>query len=338
MTALKRYQRLESPGIWREHAGAQRRNVILSFGDASLVVSDTADRVLTHWSLAALDRLNPGETPALYAPDTDSDETLEVDEPLMIEALETVRAAVTRNRPHPGRLRLTIFAAIAAGIVGLGTFWLPGALVRHTVSVVPPQVRAEIGRDLLDRVTRVAGQPCARPGGARALDRLAERLLPGSGARVVVLPSGMPRAAHLPGRVILLNRALVEDHDDPAAVAGFILAESARAARADPLAVLLKEAGVLATFRLLTSGHLPERAMERHARTILTAPPLPLPDDALIDRFARANVPSGPYAYALDISGERVLGLIEADPMRGKLAPPLISDGDWVQLQAICGG
>ncbi|GAA0293974.1 hypothetical protein [Rhodovulum strictum] len=338
MTALKQYQRLESPGVWREHAEAQRRNVILSFGDASLVVADSADRVLTHWSLAALDRLNPGEMPALYAPDTDSDETLEVDDPLMIEALETVRTAVSRAEPHPGRLRLAILGAIAAGIMALGVFWLPGALVRHTVSVVPLQVRAEIGRDLLGRVTQVTGPPCTRPGGAQALDRLTERLLPGSGARVFVLPTGMPRATHLPGRIILLNRALVEEHDDPSAVAGFILAESARAARSDPLAMLLKEAGVLATFRLLTTGHLPERALDQHARTVLTAPPRPLPDDALIERFARAGVPSAPYAYALDISGERVLGLVEADPMRGKLAPPLLSDGDWVQLQAICGG
>ncbi|TCO72895.1 hypothetical protein [Rhodovulum euryhalinum] len=337
MTALKRYQRLESPGVWREHADAQRKNVILSFGDASLVITDTAERVLTHWSLAALDRLNPGAVPALYAPDADSDEVLEVDDPLMIEALETVRDAVAKIRPNPGRLRLALFAAIAAGVAALGVFWLPGALVRHTVSVVPPQVRAEIGQDLLARVTRVAGQPCARTGGARALDRLAARLLPGQGARVVVLPSGMPRAAHLPGGLILLNRALVEDHEDASAVAGFILAEAARADRTDPLAVLLDTAGVLATFKLLTSGHLPERALEAHARTVLAAPAAPLPEPTLLARFAAAGVPSTPYAYALDVSGEGVLGLIEADPMRGQSAVPLLSDGDWVQLQAICG-
>lgn len=338
MTALKRYQRLESPGVWREHAEAQRRNVILSFGDASLVVSDTAERVLTHWSLAALDRLNPGETPALYAPDADSAETVEVDDPLMIEALETVRTAVAKSRPRPGRLRLAIFLGIAAGIAALGVFWLPGALVRHAVSVVPPEVRAEIGQDLLARVTRVAGQPCARPGGTRALERLAERLLPGTGTRVVVLPSGMPRAAHLPGDLILLNRALVEDHEDASAVAGFILAEATRAAATDPLAVLLDEAGVLATLKFLTSGHLPDRALDAHALSVLVAPPAPVPEAALIARFAQAGVPSTPYAYALDVSGEAVLGLIEADPLRGSTPAPLLSDRDWVQLQAICGG
>jgi len=160
MTALKRFQRLESPGIWREHAEAQRRNVILSFGDASLVVSDTAERVLTHWSLAALERLNPGGSPALYAPGADSDETLEVDDALMIEALETVRMAVDKGRPRPGRLRLAIFAAIAAGdvaraeacLAGLDVNARHGALAEtalyHALSVEARSV--EMVRMLLD--------------------------------------------------------------------------------------------------------------------------------------------------------------------------------------------
>lgn len=338
MTALKRFQRLESPGLWRESPAAQRRDVVLSFGDAALVVSDKSDRVLTHWSLAAIERMNPGHSPALYSPGADGGETLEIDEPLMIEALEAVRAAIARSRPHPGRLRLMLLAAMATGLAALALFWLPEALVRHTASVVPAPIRAQIGRDVLDRVTRVAGVPCARPEGTRALARLTERLLPGRNARVLVLRGGTPRAAHLPGGLILLDRALVEDHEDPGAVAGFILAEDARAAADDPLAVLLREAGVTATLQLLTRGTLPDRVLEAHARNLFIAPPAPLPDAALLSRFAAARVPTTPYAYARDISGESVLGLIEADRMRGQPVPPLLSDRDWVQLQSICGG
>ena len=42
MTALKQYQRLESVGVWRPDPEAQRRNVTVSFGDASLAISDNA--------------------------------------------------------------------------------------------------------------------------------------------------------------------------------------------------------------------------------------------------------------------------------------------------------
>jgi hypothetical protein len=32
-----------------------------------------------------------------------------------------------------------------------------------------------------------------------------------------------------------------------------------------------------------------------------------------------------------------VLALLEGDPMRGRPAEPLMSDGDWVALQNVCG-
>ncbi len=69
---------------------------------------------------------------------------------------------------------------------------------------------------------------------------------------------------------------------------------------------------------------------------MLTAPPLPLGDEPLLAAFEAASLPSTPYAYALDPSGETTLGLIEADPFRGKTAPATLTDEDWVSLQAIC--
>ena len=335
MTALKQFERLESTGLWRESPQAQRRDVIVTFGDASLVIADSQARPLTHWSLAAVARLNPGSLPALYSPDPDSGETLEIDDALMIEAIEKVRAAIARARPHRGRLRLLAFGGSLAAVLALGLFWLPGALVRHTASVVPAPARAEIGAALLAQITRVSGPPCREAGGRQALARLSARL-PGKG-RAVVLPSGISRAAHLPGGLVLLNRSLVEDHDGPDVVAGFILAERARAAEADPLQTMLRAVGLRATFRLLTTGALPDSALRAYAEELPTAAPLPLTETALLARFAEAGVPSSPYAYALDISGEAVLGLIEADPMRGLAQEPVLSDADWVRLQGICG-
>ena len=58
----------------------------------------------------------------------------------------------------------------------------------------------------------------------------------------------------------------------------------------------------------------------------------------LLARFAEAQVASTPYAYGRDVTGETVLRLIEADPMRGRAASPILSDTDWLRLQAICGG
>jgi hypothetical protein len=336
MTALKRYARLESTGVWREGPDAQRRDVAIAFGDSSLVVYDRADTPLTHWSLAAVRRLNPGRHPAVYSPGADAMETIEIDDPTMVEAIETVRTLIARRRPQPGRLRIWLFALSLASVTGLALFWLPDALLRHTLSVLPPATRMEIGQALLSRITRISGQPCRSELGLAALRKLEARLLGPGGGTLLVLPEGVRTTAHLPGGHYLISRALVEDHETPDVVAGYILAETLRRAAEDPVERLLEHAGTLATFRLLTTGELPESSIAAHAEALLTAEPAPVDTEALLARFAAAKVPSSPYAYAEDVTGESTVALIEADPMWEGGAEPVLADADWVSLQAIC--
>ncbi|GGH32618.1 hypothetical protein SAMN05444007_106186 [Cribrihabitans marinus] len=337
MTALTQYDRIEATGLWRPAPEDQRREVIASIGDATLTISDLNDRALTHWSLAALERSNPGQFPAIYNPDGDPGETLELaeSETTMIEAIERLRTAIERSRPRPGRLRWASVAAVTLSVAAVLFLWLPGALQRHAVSVVPDIKRQEIGRRILDRVERVAGQACAPEEAAPALDRLAQRT---GVRRLVVLPGGIANSLHLPGGIVVLNRTLIEDHEDPAVAAGHILLERARAEAKDPLAELLDHAGPIASFRLLTTGQMTPESLDRYAETAMSAPRPALADDAVLAVFAQAAVPSSPYAYAQDVTGESVLGLIEADPMAGRTLEPVLPDRDWIRLQGICGG
>ncbi|MGR3759786.1 hypothetical protein ACUXV3_06575 [Roseobacteraceae bacterium NS-SX3] len=336
MTALREFERLEAAGLWRAAPDAQRRDVIVSVGDATLTITDMQDRPLAHWSLAAVERQNPGEFPAIFHPDGDPGETLEIagDETTMLDAIDRVRAAIDRARPHPGRLRAATVLGVLALVAAALVFWLPGALTRHAVSVVPDIKRKAIGQALLGRIERVSGQACVTPEAVPILARLAERT---DVRRVVVVRSGVASSLHLPGGIVLLNRGFVEDHEDPAVAAGAVLAERARAAARDPLAGLLEAGGIQASFRLLTTGQLQRATLDRYAETVLSAPRPDLPDDALLAEFARTAIPSSPYAYALDVTGESVLGLIEADPMAGRELQPVLNDRDWVQLQNICG-
>jgi len=337
MTALKKYQKLECPGLWRNTPDAQRREVVVNFGATSLVLSDPrSDQALSHWSLPAVARMNPGQMPALYAPDDAASETLELDDPDMIAALETVRGALAAAEPHPGRLRNSILGGLTVLVVGLGIFWMPGALVTHTVSVVPPATRSEIGRMALADVIRVTGTPCAAPLGQRALARLAVRVFGVDPVQLLVMRDGITAPVHLPDRQILLPRALVEAQDGPEALAGFALGERARSDAVDPLIPLLEYAGTSATFRLLTTGELPQSAVEGYAGELLRENPGPLAEDTLLARFLAAGISSTPYAYALDPTGEKVLNLIEADPFRNGTPRMVLPDGDWVSLQGIC--
>ena len=338
MTALEQYARLECPGLWRPEPGAQRRDVVVSFGEASLVISDGTGRPLSHWSLAAVVRANPGATPALYTPSAEASEVLEIADDTMVEAIERVRLAILRARPQRGRLRLVVSLALVLGLGAAGLAWLPEALVRHAMSVLPTPARAEIGARLFDAIGRVSGPPCQSPRGDRALDRLAERLLPGMApGSLAVLPAAISGVVALPGGTLLVDRRLVEDHDGPDVLAGHVLAADLRRRQHDPLARLLSGAGTVAVLRLLTTGHLPQEALDTYAERLIGHAPAVPQTDALLARFAAAEVAVAPYAYALDVTGESVLDLIEGDPLRGQPSPPLLPDGDWVALQAICG-
>ncbi|MCP3970852.1 MAG: hypothetical protein GY717_11175 [Rhodobacteraceae bacterium] len=333
MTALTDYQRLECPGVWRASPEDQRRDVTVSVGDATLTIYDQASRPLTHWSLPAVICLNTGTRPALFAPAPDATEELEVSEDEMIDAIEKVRRTVERRRPRHGRLRFVLMGTGLAAVVALGVLWLPGQLISHAASVVPQAKRSEIGARLLANIRRVAGSPCETDAGRQALDRLYRRLMGDRPGRLVVLTGGVTETGHLPGGMIVLNRALVEDFETPDVVAGYVLAEALRAEAADPLLGMLMATGPGTAIRLLTTGDIPEATLAAHAETLLTSPPAPVAADKLLATFATARVAAAPYGYARDISGETTLTLIEADPG----GEPVLPDADWVSLQEICG-
>lgn len=340
MTALQQYDRLEASGLWRPARDEQRRDVIVALGDATLTLTSPSGDVLTHWSIPAIMRSRAEGGGALYHPDGDPGETLELppDEATMIDALDRVLRAVQRQRAQPGKLRFVLLGGAGALLLGLGLLWLPGALQRTAVGVVPPVKRAEIGETLLDHVTRLTGAPCATPESQGALDRLAERVLgEGHGARFVVMRSGVPVSAHLPGRMILLDRSIFEQHEDAGYAAGVILAEQVRMRRDDPLAALLDHAGLTATLRLLTTGTVPDATLGTYAERLLGQAPAPVPDDVLLAAFDQAELSSTPYAYGRDVTGETVLPLIEADPYPEGSRSPAANDADWVRLQGICG-
>lgn len=337
MTALSKYDRLEASALWRPNPDVQRREVIVSIGNATLVISDLKDTALAHWSLAAVERANPGQNPAIYHPDGDPDEQIEIAEAEaeMIEAIEKLRRAVAGSRPKPGRLRWVGVLVSVSLVLALLVFWLPGALLDHSLRVVPQVKREAIGTALLQRLERVSGSPCADPAGNRALAQLASRLRTG---KLSVLPAMTQPSLHLPGGRIVLNRSLIEDYEEPDVVAGYIIVEATLNAQTDPLRSLLDYVGLRENFRLLTTGDVSPKSLDAYAEALM-ANPRPEPNEAaLIAQFAQAALRSTPYAYARDVTGETTLSLIEGDPMNGKLTQPLLGDSDWLRLQGLCGG
>lgn len=337
MTALNQYDRLEATGVWREMPKARRRDVIVAFGDATLTISDPRSEIpLAHWSLPAVIRINPGQMPARYSPGgVDSDEELEVDDELLIAAMEKVHRVIESRRPHPGRLRggMTLTAAFVMFLIAF--FWLPPAMTRHAVQIAPPAQQEAIGRIILKEIEQTTGQACARPSADPVLARLAVRLL-GAGHQIVILPTTLNSAIRLPGPITIIGNDLIAAQQSPEVAAGHILAAQAGASTSDPLLTALQFVGPRGVFHLLTAGELNAESLDGYGERLLTRP-APKPDDeALLALFTNAGISSEPYARSLDPSGEATLALIEADPFRTDPPIPVMDDRSWITLQQIC--
>ena len=341
MTALTKYQRLECTGLWRLTAASQLREVVVNLRDTTLVLADPrTEMALSHWSLPSVERVNPGVMPALYTPgrleDGSPSETIEVDDTDMIAALETVRTTLIRRRPRPGRVRgvTVVLAVVFAAVFGL--LWLPEAMIRHTASVLPTATRIQIGKLALLDAARLTGSPCVSSLGQRSAVVLAQKLSGQGVGEIDVVRDGVADAIALPGGTVLLSGKLLESLQDPEPVAGYILAAIQRAEVSDPVLPILRYAGLTATVRLLTTGHLPEGAVDGYAESLLAAKPAAVDDERLLEKFRQVNLSSTAYARAVDASGESTLGLIEADPFKGSSPSAILQDNDWISLQSIC--
>ena len=334
MTALKQYERLEALGLWRESSDAQLREVVVSFGAASLVLSDKNDMPLAHWSLAAVRALNPGDTPTVYAPTHDADETLEIDDKLMVEAIAKVSSSLKRQKPHPGRLRLILGGFFLAVLIGFAVFALPSVSANYAARVVPEAKQSLIGQNLLDQTSRLTGRPCDAPLGTAALSKMRDWLLDEQ-YQLHVVDMGARFSTHLPGKHILINRSLLEENSGPEVAAGFVLMELALAQETPPITALFNDIGVRGTLGFLANGTLPEAALAKFATKRLLGAYSRPDENRLLLLFAIAGLTSSPFAHALDNSLTTTKTFVDQDPVAVDYQPRL-TDGDWIALQAIC--
>ena len=337
MTALRKYQRLEATGLWRDRPDARLREVVVGLRDATLILSDPkTEMALAQWSLPALVRLNPGALPAMYSPDADGVEMVELDDTDMIVALETVRTSLDRRRARPGRLRGVILTGSACAMLALAVFWLPGRLMDYTAAMLPSVTKDALGQLALADMVKLTGFPCATATGTAAARAMAQRIDPVDPPHIMIMRDGLSAPRALAGDIVVLPATLVERADGPDAVAGFVMAELLRAKADDPTQALLHHAGLVATLRLLASGVLMPEAVQGYGQALLATPVSEMAADPMLAAFAAAKITATPYAYAIDPSGEVSLPLIEADPFVTGSVPAVLDDSGWLELQSIC--
>ncbi len=333
MTALDQYDRLESDGLWREDADAQRRDVIISFGHATLVMTDSSGRVLTHWSLPAVIRLNEGTRPALFAPEQDAEETLEINDDLMIDAIEKIRRSLLNKRPRHGRGRWVFSATIVAVAALLAVFWFPNAMRQQALSVLPASQRAEIGASVLGHLQAEIGARCQSTRGTTALKDLGQRLFGTDTAiRIAALPRSIGTSLALPGGVIVLDQDVIEQAADPAVPAGYALSAYADSLKTDPLIPFLDAAGLQATLRLLTTGEISQDHLRDYALSLNNTDRKVALPDTLAPAATDARIDLDAFLADAESRGTDLNGFEH----KSEETLPILDDNTWVSLQGIC--
>lgn len=337
-TALARYQRLESVGLWAAAPGDARREVIVRLGEATLILADPhTERALSHWSLPAVQCLTADGRPAVFAPGPQARETVEIADDTMILALQKVARAVRARGRGRRSWRRWLVVAGAGALTIAAIALLPGEIISRAADAMSTARRAQIGQSALEVTMRTAGPYCSDPRGLGVLATLATRLFgPEDTPILYVLPKGLARPAHLPGGLILLPRTLI-DIDDPQLFAGVVLAEDLAGRQHDPMLMLLEHAGVMASLRLLSSGELPDAALDDYGGVVLDQPPAEVPPALITAAFARAGVPVAPYVAWLRGMGDARADLLPQEPLPLAPARPVVlTDDEWTALRAIC--
>ncbi len=255
MTAIDKFIRLEAIGWWYEAGRQEAREVIVSFGDATLQLTSLKDVPLTHWALLATKRIGTRGIAVIYSADPEKREILEIEDKDMICAISAVSSALTPAPVRPGRRWL--WRGLAAALV-LGGLSQAGPLVYSLASTITPPARlAKVSLRLQDGLRQQFGAPCKGWQGQRALAGFAQQLFGALPPDILVF-DGLPGPARtLPDETIILSRQAVEAAPSAESLALTTLLAWADGQNHGPKRALIAALGPFGALRYMITGRFP---------------------------------------------------------------------------------
>ena len=373
MTALAEYAKLESVGRYFDGESAQPIEVIVSFGERSLVMMGYNDVAIAHWPLASLRAISlPKDSAAQLVPYAGSDERLIISDREMLRAIRKVCPNLYRRQvDRKGVKRATVWATGAVMSLLAIVFLLMPALASQLAVLIPPDREQQLGDTVVDQIqtffeftTGRRPEICDHPAGQAALDTMTDRLagqlaLPYP-LRVAVVDHSMVNAFAVPGGRVILMKGLIKAADTPEEVAGVLAHEIGHVVNRDPTREALRAAGTAGIFGLLLGDFfgagvavvvgeaMLKASYQREAETKA--------DETAYALLANAQLPTRPFADFFRKMAEEhgemegVLELIASHPGLGIRAEraaaadrigdgefdPVITDQEWVALRGIC--
>lgn len=285
MTALEKYARLEALGQWQETPDTPPREVIVSFGNAALLLSNQDETPITHWAMAATMRISLDTGKAVYTPDTQGFETLTIDDAQMIEAIAQVSKA-EQNRQSGLRLWPLWFGFfLIATIASIAIYYGPNAMREQAVKITTTETARHIGLQML---TTLGTEVCRAPNAEKSLSILKRNLFADNEHTVVITRNG-PAGIVFPGGLLAIGNTAFRQFDTPEEAAIWMAILAAEHDNADIIESLFHDSNLTNVFYYLRTGSLSQSHLERAAdrmmqAAILAVPPLETPNSTGILR------------------------------------------------------
>ena len=333
MEKFAQYIKFECYGFWRETPDDPGRRVVAQLGDSFLTLISPDDRVLAHWAIAAVWRINQGEWPAKFSPDKFGNETIEIND---ADAVSALNELVVGELPDPSEeLSNPWFGKMIAVLILLavcgGIYYNSEEIAGHMAGFISASKRTEIGEVMFSHLAASSGPRCQTLSGDRALAALESELFE-ERADVRIIRAESSVLPFLPGRIAALPSSLFSVHDDVSVIAGYLLALELHATNTDSMTDLLKFLGLGATVRLVLREEIDEARLREYAGSLTPINPSELDQKALLQLFQAAGISSAPFADATGIGGVLAFGGLS----NGREHSAILSDGQWMNLKGIC--
>ncbi|MEL6477123.1 MAG: M48 family metallopeptidase [Pseudomonadota bacterium] len=372
MTALDQYARLEAGARYFDGISSKPQDVIVSFGERTLVIHSFSGGINAHWPLASLRALESSDSTTFQlVPHRDSDERLVLSDPDMMRAIRAVCPDLMRREVDGRGVRRALFwGGGALGAVFLMVFVIVPALAGQLAYLIPPEREQQLGDAVAKQVQSfldVTGEDayCTEAEGLEALAKMTARLerqndLPYP-IRVDVLNHELVNAFAMPGGRIILFRGLIDEAETPEEVAGVLAHEIAHVVHRDPTVGVFRAAGTAGILGLLLGDVFGGAIVVAMSEAVINASYQreveTRADETAYLMLAEAGLPSAPFSQFFirlaeehgDVDGVlkylashpglkgRAARAAAADEIGGASFTPVLNDRDWVAMREMCG-
>ena len=248
MTAVKKYARLESSGLWKESQNASFIEVLITFGKTSLILSDYKDNPLTHWSLTAIKLASRNKDEATFSTGFEDGESLLIRDKHMIDALLLFIHKEDKKYKSKSIFPYLVFFSLFTFLAAL-ILYFPSRTQELAVSIISKQHERQLIEPYLKNHIKTAGGAC----GSAETDRIMRNILSSIEGEqnflsVSIIRDQKMNALHLPSGIILISDEFIKSDTSERKLISLLNSELPKAIDRQPLKTLINQQ---TTFKLV---------------------------------------------------------------------------------------